>query len=81
MKMDVKLFALARQLAGRDTIVVDLPAKAVVADLRRAIAEQHPDLSELLAHTMFAVNAEYAHDDSPLPPDAEVACIPPVSGG
>jgi molybdopterin converting factor small subunit len=30
---------------------------------------------------MFAIDAEYAVDATPIPLAAEVACIPPVSGG
>jgi molybdopterin converting factor small subunit len=30
---------------------------------------------------MFAINAEYAADLTPIPEAAEIACIPPVSGG
>ena len=81
MRTKVKLFALAKELAGSDTIVVNLAPESVVADLRRVMAEQFPELSDLLAHAMFAVNTEYANDESPVPPDAEIACIPPVSGG
>ena len=81
MRTEVKLFALAKQLAGCDAIAVDLPDGAIVADLRHVITERYPDLADLLAHAMFAVNAQYANDDSLVPPDAEIACIPPVSGG
>ena len=81
MRIHVRLFALARQLADNDTIAVDLPAGAVVADLRHVLAEQYPDLADLLPHAMFAINTQYANDDSPPAADAEIACIPPVSGG
>jgi molybdopterin converting factor small subunit len=81
MKVEVKLFALAKQLARCDTIQVDLPPGADVADLRRAIGQHFPDLAQLVRHALFAVNAEYADEDSPLPGGAEIACIPPVSGG
>ena len=30
---------------------------------------------------MFAVDTRYADDATPIPPNADVACIPPVSGG
>jgi molybdopterin converting factor small subunit len=30
---------------------------------------------------MFAVDSSYAADDIEIGPNAEVACIPPVSGG
>jgi molybdopterin converting factor small subunit len=38
-------------------------------------------LAVVLRHAMFAVNTDYAADDTVIPPRAEVACIPPVSGG
>jgi molybdopterin converting factor subunit 1 len=81
MKIQVRLFALARQLTDSDSITVDLPAGAVVADLRRQLGQQCPELADLLAHALFAVNTEYADDDSLLDPESEIACIPPVSGG
>jgi molybdopterin converting factor small subunit len=49
--------------------------------LRQAIAEQYPALADLVAHALFAVNADYASDAIPIPAEAELACIPPVSGG
>ena len=54
---------------------------ATVADLRRQLATRVPPLSGLLRHMMFAIDAQYVSADALLPPDAEVACIPPVSGG
>ncbi|MCU0874664.1 MAG: MoaD/ThiS family protein [Pirellulaceae bacterium] len=81
MKAAVRVFALARQLAGRESLVVDLPPGATVADLRRAIADQHPALAGLVAQALFAVNADYATDATPISAGADLACIPPVSGG
>ena len=81
MKATVRVFALARQLAGQDQIQVDLPPEATVGDLRRAIAEQFPALAALSAQALFAVNADYAADHTQIPAGADLACIPPVSGG
>jgi molybdopterin synthase catalytic subunit len=82
MRVEVLCFALARQLAGSPRIVVDLPDPATIADLRAALALACPALGPLLPHTRLAVNNAYATDDTAeLPPDAEVALIPPVSGG
>ncbi len=81
MKVRVRLFAAARQAAGSDAVEVDLPPGATVADLRGRLAEQLPQLSALLSHVLFAVGMQYAGDSTPLPAGAEVACIPPVSGG
>ncbi|MEK6239269.1 MAG: MoaD/ThiS family protein [Planctomycetales bacterium] len=81
MNIQLKLFAVAKQLAGRDSLALELPENAVIRDVRRALGEQVPPLRPLLASLAFAVNAEYALDDAPVPADADVACIPPVSGG
>jgi molybdopterin converting factor subunit 1 len=81
MRITVKLFAAARDLAGTDQMGVELPAGATIGELRERLSETCPSLAPLLAHVMFAVDAAYAADDAPVPHDAEIACIPPVSGG
>jgi sulfur-carrier protein len=77
----VKLFAVARQLIGRDEIEVELPAAATVGRLRAALAQQHPPLADVLRHSRIAVNSEYANDTSTLAANSDIALIPPVSGG
>ena len=81
MRIQVRLFAAARQRLGRETIEVLLPTGATLAELRGAIARSQPDLSDLIPHVVFAIDAEYASDEAPLSESAEIACIPPVSGG
>jgi len=81
VKVDVKLFALAKDLAGTDTIELDVPEGADVADVRVALGEQVPALSALAPTLLVAVGAEYANDSMRLQPGREVACFPPVSGG
>ncbi len=81
MIVSVKLFAAARQLAGSDTIDVELPVGATVGMLREALRQAAPELDSLLPHAMYAVDAQYASDTTKIPSDADVACIPPVSGG
>ena len=81
MKVNVKLFALAKQLAGSDTIEVELSEAATVNDLRRGLAETCPALEGLMNQMMIAVDSEYADDTTAIMPGADVACIPPVSGG
>ena len=81
MRVRVRLFAVAKQLAGRDAVELELPDGATVADLRRRLAEALPQSSDLMARAMFAIDRQYADDAAPIPDGAEVACIPPVSGG
>lgn len=81
MTVQVRLFAAARQLAQCELLELDLPPAATVAELRAALGRRVPALEQLLPHVLFAVNAEYASDQTRIPEAAELACIPPVSGG
>ena len=81
MRIDVQLFAIAKQRAGAATVAVELPEGATVGRLREAIAAQHPSLAGLLPGMMVAVDDEYAGDDHPIEAESSVALIPPVSGG
>ena len=81
MKVDVKLFAGAKQAAGRASIELDLADGATIADLRRALGREFTALEPVVRRAMFSINLEYATDATIIPSDAEVACIPPVSGG
>ncbi len=77
----VRLFAIARERAGRAVIEVELADGANVGDLKAALACEVPSLALLLPTIRIAVNSDYADDNSPIPPGADLAAIPPVSGG
>lgn len=81
MQVQVKLFAVARDLAGCSTTELTLPKAATVADVRTALAQAHPALAPLLPAMLIAINHEYATDTTPVAPTQEIALIPPVSGG
>lgn len=81
MNVRVRLFAAARQAAGCDRLEVDMPRGSTIGQLRRRLAEEVPQLCGLVERVMFAIDAEYATDREEIPAHAEVACIPPVSGG
>lgn len=81
MQIEVRLFGGLTEHARASRISVDLDAPAVVADLRAAIAAQHPPLAPLLGGVKIAIDLEVAADDRPVPVDAEVALLPPVAGG
>jgi molybdopterin converting factor subunit 1 len=81
MRVQVKLFAAAREAAGSDSILLDVADQATIADLRRALVDRLPKVREILARSMFAINCEFAGDETTVSAKAEVACIPPVSGG
>ena len=81
MNVHVQLFARARALAGAQSINVDIGGEATVAALRAALIESSPALSSIAGTLHVSVNGDYADDTLTIPPQAEVACFPPVSGG
>jgi molybdopterin converting factor subunit 1 len=81
MIVHVRLFARARDLAGADSLRVELPEGATVTDLRRQLAADCPSLASLLERSALAVENEFAADSLRLSAKAEIALLPPVSGG
>lgn len=81
MRIRVKLFARFKDLADCDTLEIDVPAPAAVGDLRRRLRERFPQTAGLLERSAVAVNNELVEDDCLLTDYAEVALLPPVSGG
>jgi len=81
MTVRVLFFAKARDLAGGPARDVTLKDGGTVAELRRALGEAIPTLLPLLPRLHIAINNQYAADGDAVPPEAEIACFPPVSGG
>jgi len=81
VNVQVRLFAVARELAGADKVDVAVSEPCTVAELRQALAAQVPALAKLLPGVLFAIGSEYVADNAIVPAKADVACIPPVSGG
>lgn len=79
--MNVLLFARAKDLIGADRIEVSLAEPATVGDLRRSLMERYPNVAGLVQKSAFAINDEFADDAARIPQGAEVALLPPVSGG
>jgi molybdopterin synthase catalytic subunit len=82
MTVTVRLFAILRERAGRDSVEIELPEGATVGDAfeRLAAAPGLGDLVERLPLRM-AVNREYASAGTVIVPGDELALIPPISGG
>lgn len=81
MRINVKLFAGARQRAGSDHLSVELPEPATVAQVRAALAQRCPELASWSRHLIVTVDRDYVPDDQVVSEGSEVACFPPVSGG
>ena len=81
MEITVRLFAVLREHAGTRELKLDLREGATVADaigvLRGGALAGLPEA----ACFVTAVDREYVEEDEPLSPGAELALVPPVSGG
>ncbi|HEX2398011.1 MAG TPA: molybdenum cofactor biosynthesis protein MoaE [Solirubrobacteraceae bacterium] len=80
--ISVRLFAVLRERAGRDTVDLELAEGATVDDALTALGG-HDGLAEALERmpVVMAVNRAYADPELALREGDEVALIPPVSGG
>jgi molybdopterin converting factor small subunit len=77
----VLLFAGARSALGISYVDLTLPVGTTMADLRGELANRFPSLAKLIAHSRFAIQTDFAADETVFRQSTEVAWIPPVSGG
>ena len=76
----VNLFAGMAESAGTRRLELQWTGGSV-AELRRLIGDRFPAIAGLLARSAVAVGNSYAGDADHVPGEADVAIIPPVSGG
>ena len=81
MELNIRLFALYRERAGRSTVSVVVPDEATVADLTDEVRRQLPNLAPPEVKIVVAVNTDYADSEVVLQSGDDVCLIPPVSGG
>lgn len=60
---------------------LDIPSDLTIQGLKDKISMEFPDLRESMSSVLITVNREYAFDEAVIPPNAELAMFPPVSGG
>ena len=82
MEVSVRLFAILRERAGRDSVELALADGSTVADALEALRAE-AGLDEVLSRVpvRMAVNRDYASADTTLAQGDELALVPPVSGG
>jgi molybdopterin converting factor subunit 1 len=74
-------FATIRDKVGVRSLELDVPIDMTVKTLKDRLSEEYPVLRGSMKSILIAVNHEYAFDEVVLPPGAEIALFPPVSGG
>ena len=81
MKVTVLFFAQVRERAGRARAELSLPEGSRLADALAKLASEYPALQPQWPHHAVAVSGRLARPDTPLTEGAELALLPPVSGG
>lgn len=80
-RVKLLFFATLRDRAGTKSLELDIPADLTVRGLKDKMSAEYPNLKESMKSVLITINREYAFDEAVIPPDAEVALFPPVSGG
>lgn len=81
MHVTLRLFSLAKDLAGFEERRISVHQSARAEDVLRYLVELNPKFEQWKSSLRLAVNLEYVRNDHPLQDGDEVAVIPPVSGG
>lgn len=80
-RIKLLFFATIRDRAGAKSMELDIPENMTVQGLKDKIAEEYPNLKDSMKSVLITIDREYAFDEAVIPPNAEMAMFPPVSGG
>ncbi len=80
-RVKLLFFATLRERAGTRAMELDVPADLTIQGLKDKISNEYPNLKESMSSVLITINREYAFDEAVIPPNAELAMFPPVSGG
>jgi molybdopterin converting factor subunit 1 len=80
-RIKLLFFATIRDRAGTKSMDLDVPEDMTVQGLKDKIAEEYPNLRDSMKSVLITIDREYAFDEAVIPPNAEMAMFPPVSGG
>jgi molybdopterin converting factor subunit 1 len=80
-RVKLLFFATLRDRAGARSMELDIPTDLTIQGLKDKISNEYPNLKESMSSVLITINREYAFDEAVIPPNAELAMFPPVSGG
>jgi len=75
--MRIQIFGKLTDIFGADNYTIELAA--TVSELKEKLEQTFPQLVNYVY--LVVINDEIAQENSSIPPDAEVALLPPYSGG
>ncbi|MFN9852135.1 MAG: MoaD/ThiS family protein [Planctomycetota bacterium] len=85
VKMEVRLFAGAREAIGRECITIEVGEICTARVVKETIARMYPEIAPLVRASRIAAGNAFVADDDRLESAIEtgktIALIPPVSGG
>jgi MoaE-MoaD fusion protein len=81
VEINVRYFAIIREIVGRSTERRSVPEGTTAGDVFDALTGDFPRLQRMKPVTMLMVNKAYVTHDHALRDGDELAFIPPVSGG
>ncbi len=81
LKVQVRLFSVAKEMAGMSSTTMELPSGARADDVLKSLSGSNARFADWGGSIRLAVNHEYVPADHLLQDGDEVAVIPPVSGG
>ncbi len=77
----IHFYAGLRELAKVACLRLEWRPGMTVTVLRQTISGQFPGVSSLLARSSIAVNDQMVGDEDAVPDEADIALLPPMSGG
>ena len=81
MDVDVRYFAIIREIVGLSAERREVPEGATAGDIFTQLIRENPRLERMRPVTMLMVNKAYVTHEHELHDGDELALIPPVSGG
>ena len=81
MRLKVLLFARLKELAGQETIEIELESPLSIMEVWKLLCERYPPLKATEGSVIFSQNQEFAELQTVLQEGDELAIFPPVSGG
>ena len=81
--MKIKYFAWIKDITNLEEEVINLNQAKNLDELKTYIIKKYPDLKKHMIKEVlrFAINQEYAVNNTTLNEEDEIAIFPPVSGG